>query len=215
MTFFPRQIAAACSIRFYKWLLLFYPSSFRHDFGQEMTYLFCDLYRDALQKRGFVGVFLLWLFTLKETAVTAPGEHFSEWKNSMKSKQTIPTILGLVLLAYSGFFVIYNVLKYNLGLPLPFDPFSGLNASAGASLWPLFWNALIVFGPIAALALFLLPSVRLRIDLKGDQLLTVSIIKSGRRTLILSAACIGLLAVFFLYLVGENLACLIGQQVIC
>jgi hypothetical protein len=215
MTSFSKQQALSYSIHLYKWLLLLYPTSFRQEFGQEMAHLFCDLYRDAWQQRGSQGLFFLWLATLKETAVTVPSEHFNEWKNNMKPKQTIPTLLGLALLAYSGFFVIFNVLKYNLGLPLPFDPFSGLSGSTNPTLWHIALNALVLFGPIVALALFLLPSVTLRVDLKSDQLLTVSLLKSGRLTLILIAACLGLLAVFFLYLLGENLPCLIGQQLIC
>jgi hypothetical protein len=215
MTSFSKQRAIVCSIRLYKWLLLLYPNDFRHEFGQEMIQLFCDLYRDAWQQRGYLGVFLLWLATIKETAVTVPNEHFSEWKNSMKPKQTIPTFIGLALLAYSGFFVIFNVLKYNLGIPLPFDPFSSLGENANISIWPIVWNALVIFGPVVALAFFLLPTVTLRVDLKSEQIITVSVLKTSRLNLILIAVCLGLMAVFFLYLVGENLPCLIGQQLIC
>jgi hypothetical protein len=65
------------------------------------------------------------------------------------------------------------------------------------------------------LALFLLPSVSVRIRPGDGQLASVVIHKTNRSGLVLMAACLLVLAVFIAYLAAENLPCLLGQQLTC
>lgn len=215
MNAFSGRRAAACSARLYEWLLLLYPASFRRDFGRDMAHLFGDLSRDALQQRGYLGLLLLWQATFKEAAVTAFNEHLSEWRKDMQARQRIATLIGLVFLIYSGSFAALNVLKYNLGVQLPFDPFAGLTDSASPTLWIIAWNGLIILGPVLAFALFLLPSLKMKFDFAGDERITVSFRKGSRLGLILMGASLLLFGLFCLYFIGENFACLTGEQLSC
>ncbi|MCB0009640.1 MAG: hypothetical protein KDE04_24410, partial [Anaerolineales bacterium] len=70
------------------------------------------------------------------------------------------------------------------------------------------WNALIIFGPALALLLFALPTIQFRFNRSNDPLLAVSLRQTSRLNLILIGLCLGLLAIFVLYAVAENLSCL-------
>lgn len=48
------------SVRIYRWLLWIYPPSFRWEYGGLMVQLFHDMGRDAIQKRGILGLVSLW-----------------------------------------------------------------------------------------------------------------------------------------------------------
>ncbi len=133
----------------------------------------------------------------------------------MRLRQVIPNLLGAALLLFSGSFVVFNVLKYNMGLGIPFDPFAPLMERAGAPVWSAFWNGLIIGGPLAAFLLFLASALEFDLNFKKVRLADVLEHRHGRLALILMAACAALFAVYCLYFVGENLPCLLGRQLAC
>jgi hypothetical protein len=210
-----RRRVARQSGRWYKRMLRIYPAGFRRDYGQQMADLFDDLCRDVLQRNGVPGLLSLWWFVLGETLMTAGGLYLSQWRENMKSKQLISTILGLFFLAYSGSFVAFNVLKYNMGVNLPADPFAVLTDFGRPTVWTQIGNGLLIAGPLLALFLFLLPRMQVNFDLQGEQLVTISLNRGGRINIVLSLVSLGLLALFGLYFVAENFACLLGSQLTC
>jgi hypothetical protein len=48
------------SVRFYRCLLWLYPSHFVNELGDSLVQTFRDMLRDAFQKRGYLGIALLW-----------------------------------------------------------------------------------------------------------------------------------------------------------
>jgi hypothetical protein len=66
---------AAWSARLYRALLLVFPVSFRHAYGDEMARAFRDLCRDAWRTGGAGGVLALWLVALRDLLLAASAEH--------------------------------------------------------------------------------------------------------------------------------------------
>ncbi|MEM7032194.1 MAG: hypothetical protein AAF629_21765, partial [Chloroflexota bacterium] len=62
------------SARVYGYFLYAYPPSLRHDYASVMQQLFCDCSRDALQRRGWAGLFSVWLDTFLDLLETIPKE---------------------------------------------------------------------------------------------------------------------------------------------
>jgi hypothetical protein len=70
------------SIRCYRWLLWLYPSSFVDELGDSVEQAFRDMLRDAFQKRGYLGIALLWfrivpdfLFSSFELLTSTAGDY--------------------------------------------------------------------------------------------------------------------------------------------
>ena len=197
-------------IRLYSQLLWLYPADFRRHFGAEMILLFRELYRDQ-QAGSKLGLLRFLLAAYGETVHTALVENLHDWEQQMKTSHRFTALLGLAFLAYSSFFAIFNILKYNLGVPFSFDPFANLTPAGPPTLWHTLWNALIIFGPVIALLLFALPAIQFRFNRSNDPLLAISLRQTSRLNLILIGLCLTLLAVFVLYAMAENLACLPGS----
>ena len=62
-------------VRAYATLLRVYPRRFRSDYRDEMTRLFADQLRDVRSTEGAVGVVRLWVRSLVDLVLTAPGQH--------------------------------------------------------------------------------------------------------------------------------------------
>ncbi len=60
--------------RLYRLLLFAYPGKFRHVYGEQMTQIFRDCCREALQKEGAFNLVQLWGFVLYDLATTAFSE---------------------------------------------------------------------------------------------------------------------------------------------
>lgn len=69
----PRRVKA--SERVYSWLVRLYPSPFRAEFGDSMNQVFRDQCLDAVQRKGALGLMVLWLRVLPDFAWTCPKEH--------------------------------------------------------------------------------------------------------------------------------------------
>jgi hypothetical protein len=62
----PVSWSISLSVLLYRWLLRLGPANFRREYGQQMVQVFRQCCRDAYQRRGSLGVFLLWLPTFSE-----------------------------------------------------------------------------------------------------------------------------------------------------
>ena len=68
------------SVKIYGYLLAFYPSQYRREFGPAMIQLFRDQCRDAWREAGGLGLAGLWLRTLPDVAKSSVREQFADWK---------------------------------------------------------------------------------------------------------------------------------------
>jgi hypothetical protein len=118
------------------------------------------------------------------------------------------TVLALLLALPTAWFILIAVLKYGLGIDGPFDSLPptleswGIKESLG---WNI--NLLILFGPVLAflLGIFQVLAVGFRFD-KHEWVLHFTVQKKWF-PLLVTAFSIGLLAILFIYMLGENCNC--------
>lgn len=75
------------SIRLYDFLLMLYPSGFRQEFGEEMTFVFSESLRDACSERGRRSLPALWGRTIVDVAKSLVIQHIE----SQKERGTMDT----------------------------------------------------------------------------------------------------------------------------
>lgn len=189
-----------------------YPAGFRQEFGPEMVQLFGDL-RRHYDRQSRKGRLRFWAHIVQDMIVSAPKEHWQTWRENMTRKEAVACTAGSIFLLYSFAFILFNVLYYSLGLNI-WNPFLGLE-SAEPTLVNGLLNMLVVLGPAVALAFFLLPLLNVRLDIRGDQLATITVQRGSGLSLALMGLCLLAFGIFAVYLIAENLPCLLGAQAIC
>lgn len=65
----------SASVYLYSILLLAYPPSFRWDYGEEMRQMFRDMMRDAIRRRGCLGIVEVWFCVLPDLVTTVRQQH--------------------------------------------------------------------------------------------------------------------------------------------
>lgn len=103
----------AASDRIYRLILNIYPQAFRDEYGEEMAQTMRDQVRDAWADRRMLGVIVLWLKVLVDTARSALVEHLKQRSSGSFS------LRGLV-----------HGLATAIGFPLAFVSFAN----------PIFWS---------------------------------------------------------------------------
>ena len=209
------HFAIKAATQIYSGLIRFYPAQFRHDYAKEMTQLFDDLCHETWQQQGYIGLTKLALVIVKDFSTSTVCEYLDFWRIKMRQKQSLFQVIGIILLAYTGLFILLNILIYEFGLPISWNPYAALYGRASTPIQSSLFDMSILFSPIIALGLFFLPLIHLTINPGNNQLLTMSISKLDRASLILLGFCVLALAVLGIYLMGENLPCFIGQQLSC
>lgn len=207
--------AGTLSGRLYRRLLVAYPDRFRREYGREMAQIFDDLCREAAQRRGRLGLALIWGHTLQDLASSAVQEHLEEMTAIVSRTQTAVSIVGSGFLLISSLFATINILRYEIGIPVPWDPFDPLYRAARAASLHILLDGIILFGPVIALGAFALPLLEFRAGAERSGLGGVVIQKAGRGRLALIGLSLLVVTVFAVYLIGENLPCILGQQVSC
>lgn len=206
---------ALATLHAYRWLLTLYPANFRSNYGLLMIQAYRDQTRDAQAHNGLFGLMSLWLDTIKDLVSSICKEQFDAWRRDMRPTIKIVHLIGSIFLVISGLFVIVNVLQYEIGVDLAWNPFEKLlDATRGTPLSIIF-DAVIILGPALAVGLFILPYVEFRWKSGEDEIAAIVIHKIGTPSLVLIGLCVLVLGIMGLYLIGENLPCLIGQQVSC
>jgi hypothetical protein len=132
----------------------------------------------------------------------------------MEARPRWSTLLAAALVLPAVAFVTANILKYGLGV----DALSnvlGSFAEPGDGAWNVVVTALALVGPVVALAIVLLPIVRLRLG-RSDGMVeaTVSLRLEWARVAIALVA-IAVLAVLAGHIAAENAACWLGTAVRC
>jgi len=89
------------SISLYRFLMQAYPAEFRNQYGEPVDQAFRDMHRDAFQKRGYLGLALLWfhvvpdfLFSAGEVLLSKAGD-FLKWR--FRLQWVVACTLGFVL----------------------------------------------------------------------------------------------------------------------
>jgi hypothetical protein len=97
------------SITLYRFLMQAYPAQFRNQYGEPVEQAFRDMHRDALQKRGYLGLALLWfhvvpdfLFSAGEVLLSKAGD-FLKWR--FRLQWVVACSLGFAL-SRAAFLVI-------------------------------------------------------------------------------------------------------------
>ena len=134
----------------------------------------------------------------------------------MARENALTTTLGSAFLAVPLLFIAVNVLKYELGVPLPWNPFDSIYEGIGHTPLTFFFDALIVFGPLAGLAFLVVPLTRIDWSLNRNEIaFSISVRRGGPVTLGIIAIAITAIAVLGAYVVAENLPCILGREMRC
>lgn len=211
---FTQRIASAAQ-HIYGWLVTFYPLNFRRNYGPLMTQVNRDLTRDALAQSGLFGLISLWLEIIKDLASSVWKEQTDAWRNGMQPKTKVAIVVGSIFLGISALFVGLNLIQYGIGIDLPWNPFDKILDSTQGTPLRIVFDAVIVFGPAVAVALFFLPYLEFRWKPGEGEVAAIVIHKLEGLSIVLIGICVLVFGIMGLYLIGENLPCLIGQQVSC
>ncbi len=125
------------SMGFYRFLLLFYPSRFRNEFGSHMAQVFRDACLDAYQKAGFLAMIDLWVLTLFDWIKSVIEEQLQRDTDMTREKFIRLSGWALILGAFSmglGVFVqldwIRMMLYRTLGDPASLAEYNRYRAMA-------------------------------------------------------------------------------------
>ncbi|HEX2619766.1 MAG TPA: type II secretion system F family protein [Phototrophicaceae bacterium] len=115
----PHPHSLITSERLYQMLLIAYPASFRHEYANDLTQVFRDSYRDALQSGGIRSALQVWLHTLVDLVTTASVQRYEHLQNRFKEpSNTMPytpfdyqlgsTVKSLTVLLRNGYSVFQS-----------------------------------------------------------------------------------------------------------
>ena len=135
-------------------------------------------------------------------------------RKPLKIKSNLTLIAAGLLVLPLGF-VLINVLQYELGVPIPWNPYNSVYDQISGTNWTHVFDAVILFSPIVALLAVVLSQVRISGGEGKAVLARIEIRSASRLAYAVVGISAGLLGVMGLYLVFENLPCLLGQQVLC
>lgn len=209
------QRAGLASQTAYRWLLMLYPADFRGNYGFLMTQAFRDLTRDAQAHSGLIGFLSLWRDTIKDLVSSIWKEQFNAWRRGMQPKTMITLLIGSIFLGISGLFVAVNLIQYQFGIDLPWNPFDKILDSTQGTPLRIVFDSVIILGPVVAVAFFFLPYIKIRWRPGEDEITSIVLYKVGTLSLVLIALSALVVGSLGLYVIAENLPCLIGQQVSC
>jgi hypothetical protein len=113
------------STRFYRALLVIYPSAYRQEYGGPMLQLFSDSCCRLLREVGWSGLLELWWRTMLDTLQTAIEEHSQRGVDMSKSK----------FVKLSGWALMVGGLALTLGWRVRARPTTDSACSARASIY--------------------------------------------------------------------------------
>ncbi len=157
------------------------------------------------------GKLRIWIWILGDMVASSAREHRAEWKESMSKIALFAA--GILVLPFG--FVMVNVLQYELGIPIPWNPYDSVYDQISGTNWTHLFDAMILFSPMAAVTLVVMSQIRISGGDDKAVLSRVEIRKVSRLAYVVVGTSVALLGVMGLYVVFENLPCLLGQQVIC
>jgi hypothetical protein len=189
------------SIGIYRSILWIYPEGYRDEYGLDLVQAFRDLSREVSDMRSLI---VLWVHLVGDLLASAWTEQLDVRRNAMELWKRVLAGVGTLLLAIPLLFVGLNVLEYEMGIAVPWNPFNSLLDSA-SGLVRIFFEGMIIFGPLLAIGAFLLPNVQFRWKPSEDEIAAIGIRRVSGLSLVLTALSVLVLLILGIYLVGENL----------
>jgi hypothetical protein len=115
------------------------------------------------------------------------------------------SIAALILVLPAAYLIVISVLKYGLKIDAPFDASQPFLERMGIKQ-PLGWNInlLILIGPLMAIALTIFQLLKIEWHFASEQFLLNIVIQKKWTPILIAAFSISVMAVLFLYLLGEN-----------
>lgn len=190
------------SYRIFQVLMILYPKRFRSEYATLMVQHFEDLEGGGLR---------YWMWIVRDMVSGSLREHLADWRQQM-SKMTL-IAAGILMLPLG--FVLVNVLQYEIGIPIPWNPYNSVYDQVSGTGWTHLFDAVILFSPIVAALIVVLSQVRISGGEGKTVLARIEIQRASRLAYVVVGSSVALLGVMGLYVVFENLPCLLGQQVIC
>ena len=130
----------SASERWFRLLLRLYPVDFRDDMGDSVVETYRDRAREALARRGVIGIGGVWVHALVDTLRNGPGERAHpavSWRRSgnwardaqfatrrlMREPAIVAAVVGTLTVGLGMFSVVYAVVQKILIAPMPYtDP---------------------------------------------------------------------------------------------
>jgi len=124
---------------------------------------------------------------------------------SINLKNAGLTWISLLLALPTAYFFLISFLKYELGVHEPFDAIAPVLERMGIKE-TLGWNInlLILLGPLVAFTLSIFQVLKIKFQFTQNHFLFQFILKKRWLPLLVAAFSVTLLAILFVYLVGEN-----------
>jgi len=125
------------------------------------------------------------------------------------TKQNGITVISLLLALPTAYFFAVALLKYELSVDGPFDAIAPLLERWGikeALGWNI--NLLILFGPLLAFFLAIFQLLGIRLQFTQNHFLFQITVRKRWLPLLVAGFSISLLAILFIYLLGENCNCI-------
>lgn len=128
------------SDRWFSLLLRLYPDDFRDDMGVSFRETYCDRAREALARRGLIGIAGVWILALLDALRNGPGERTHpavSWRRTgrwardaelvtrrlMRAPAMAIAVVGTLTIGLGMFAVVYTVVQKILIDPMPYkDP---------------------------------------------------------------------------------------------
>jgi hypothetical protein len=124
------------------------------------------------------------------------------------TRSNLLTTTGLLLALPTAFIIVIAMLKYELGIPGPFDGMQPTLESWGIKDPPgLNINLLILFGPIIGFVLTIFQVLRIRLRFEKKQVEINTIIQAKWFPLLVAGFSLTVLGCLSLYMFGENCTC--------
>jgi len=101
------------------------------------------------------------------------------------------------------------------GIPVPWNPYNNVYDQISGTSWTILFDAVILLSPIVAFAIVVMSQVGISSEGDKAMLSRIEIRKASRLAYVVVGTSVALLGAMGLYLVFENLPCLLGQQVSC
>lgn len=134
----------------------------------------------------------------------------------MAQEKAVTTTIGSAFLAVPLVFIAANILEYELGVPVPWNPFDAIYEGRHHTPLTFFFDALIVLGPVAGLVVLVAPLTHINWSLNSNGFaFSISVRRGGAVTFGVIAIAITAIAVLSTYLVAENLPCILGREIRC
>lgn len=131
------------SERWFRLLLRLYPIDFRDDMGDSVVEAYRDRAREALHRRGIVGLARVWIHALFDTLRNGPGERARpavSWRRSgnwgrdaefatrrlVRAPAFMAAVVGTLTVGLGMFAVVYTVVHKILIEPMPYRDPDGL-----------------------------------------------------------------------------------------